>query len=38
MPSCCSEKQNSAVAVLGIIFVGEIEKKTENMLFKTQVY
>ncbi len=25
--SCCSETQNSAVAVFGIIFVGEIEQK-----------
>ncbi len=26
-PSCCSETQNSAVTVFGIIFVGEIEQK-----------
>ncbi len=27
MPSVCSETQNSAVAVFGIIFVVEIEQK-----------
>ncbi len=26
-PSCCSETQNSAVSVFGIISVGEIEQK-----------
>ncbi len=26
-PSCCSEMQNSAVAVFGIFFVGEKEQK-----------
>ncbi len=25
--SCCSETQNSAVAVFGIIFIGEMEQK-----------
>ncbi len=33
-PSCCSETQNSAVAVFGIIFVGEIEQKQEISCLK----
>ncbi len=33
-PSCCSETQNSAVAVFGIIFVGEIEQKQEIWCLK----
>ncbi len=33
-PSCCSEMQNSAVAVFGIIFVGEIEQKQALLCLK----
>ncbi len=29
-PSCCSETRNSAVALFGIIFVGEIEQKNRK--------
>ncbi len=29
MPSCCSEMQTSAVAVVGVIFVVEIKQKQE---------
>ncbi len=34
MPSCCSETQNSAVAVFGIIFVDETEQKQEIWCLK----
>ncbi len=33
-PSCCSETQNSAVAVFRVIFVGETEQKQEIWCLK----
>ncbi len=38
MPSCCSEMQNSIMAVFGMIFVGEIEQKQEIWCLKRKFH